>query len=480
MLITSSTNEQKRPAAKFWLALILLYALVTAVLFGWTIFHAYFFSDDFTWLWHGAKINLDLGRVLTFRMSSFYSPVLNFFYTVMLKVFGFAAPAYFTFDLIVHWLNAVLAAIIAWQLSRSRLVAALTGLLFVWAGTAFEPLIWVGANMHSFATFFILAGIASYLAYLSSGRKIYLPLALLAAILAIGSKEIAVVLPLLLAAGLCIFWPEYKNKVLARAHWLYWAAMAILFFLYAIQQFIWQKQSAAVASGTFAFSWHTIAKLPIVITDLFIPLANITPQLHHLNVGWLILFCAVFTAGIFLAYRKLPLIRFGFAWMIISVMPTIFLATVNWWDPLASRYTYLPRFGMALILAAILHYHLGQKKSRYPAIIAAVAIVALLAIQFSYMTKLINRDYPYVYQTGRSLVTAMAEVKGLTPEKLLIQWDHPFTANNAHLVGAAIVIGGLKEDMIVFPPPEEKIKLKPGEILLYWDGTTEQYLIKLN
>jgi hypothetical protein len=478
MLTTPLKNEQKRPAAKFWLALFLLYALVTAILFGWTIWRAYFFSDDFTWLWHGAKINLDLGRVLTFRMSSFYSPVLNLFYTVMLKIFGFAAPAYFTFDLIVHWLNTILAAAIAWQLSRSRLVAALTGLLFVWAGTAFEPLIWIGANMHSFATFFILAGVASYLTYLQGGRKIYLPLALLAALLAIGSKEIAVVFPLLLVAIIFIYWPQYKNKILARANWFYWAAMAILFLLYGIQQFIWQKQSDAVASGTFSFSWHTIAKLPIVITDLFFPLFNLTPHLHHLDVGWLILFCTIFSVGIFFAYRKLPLVRFGYAWMIISVMPTIFLATVNWWDPLASRYTYLPRFGMALVLAAILHYHLGQKKSRYPAIITAVAIIALLAIQFSYMTKLINRDYPYVYQTGRSLVTAMTEVKELAPKKLLVQWDHPFTANNAHLVGAAIVIGGIKEEEIVFPPPEEKIKLKPSEVLLYWDGASEEYLIK--
>jgi hypothetical protein len=477
-IVSPENKSGTRPTAKFWLILILFYAIVAGILFGWTIFNAYFFSDDFTWLWHGARINLNLYDVLTFRMSSFYSPVLNLFYTVMYKVFGFFAPAYFVFDLLVHLANALLAALIAWQLSRSRLVAAVSGLLFIWAGTAFEPLVWVGANMHSIATLFIFLGVAGYLAYLNGGKKIYLPLSFLAALLAIGSKEIAAIFPLLLAAIFFIFWQKYKNKIYSRAHLAYWAAMIILFLLYGWQQFLWQKQSVDVASGTFSFSWHVIAKIPIIILDLFIPLGDITPHLHRLGVGWLILAGTIFIAAVIYFYRKLLLVHLGFLWMLVAIAPTIMLASVNWWDPLASRYTYLPRFGMALVLAAILNYYVEKKSAKLVISAVMAVIIILTGWQTIYMVRVVNRDYPYVYQTGRSLVAEMNEVEKLAPKRLFIRWDHPFTSNNAHLYGAAITIGRLNGDQIFFPAADEKIKLQPGDVLLYWDGYSEEYKIQ--
>ncbi|MDD4902212.1 MAG: hypothetical protein PHE24_03670 [Patescibacteria group bacterium] len=476
--LSLENGGETRPGVKFWLGLALLYAIIAAALFGWTLWKAYFFSDDFTWLWHGAKINLNLYNVLTFRMSSFYSPVLNLFYTVMYQIFGFAAPAYFAFGILVHLANSLLAALIAWQLSRSRLVAAVTGLLFVWAGAAFEPLVWVGANMHSIATLFIFLGIACYLAYLNGGKKIYLLFSFLAALLAIGSKEIAAIFPVLLIAILFIFWKNYKNKIFSKAHLIYWTTLIILFLLYGWQQYLWQKQSFTVSSGALAFSWHTFARLPIVIADLFIPLGEITPLLHHLAVGWLILACSGFLVAIAFTYRKLSLVRFGFIWIVITIAPTIMLATVNWWDPLASRYTYLPRFGMIIILAAILHYHVSQKKSRLRGSAMAAIIIILTGWQTVYLFQVVNRDYPYVYQTGRSLVAAMKEVEKLAPIKLFIRWDYPFTGNNAHLYGAAITIGRMKDDGIIFPPADEKIQLQPGEVLMYWDGDAREYKIK--
>jgi hypothetical protein len=476
--LPSETGNKIRPTFNFWLVLTLLYSLVAAALFGWTLWRAYFFSDDFTWLWHGAKINLNLYNVLTFRMSSFYSPMLNLFYTVMYKIFGFFAPAYFAFGILVHIANSLLAALIAWQLSRSKRIAAVTGLLFVLAGAAFEPLVWIGANMHSIAALFVFLGIASYLAFLNGGKNIYLLLSFLAAALAIGSKEIAAIFPLLLAAILIIFWKEYKNKFFARANLTYWVTLIILFLIYGWQQFIWQKEGAAVASGTFAFSWHTIARLPIVISDLFVPLGEMTPLLHRAGVGLLILASLIFLGGIFYLYRKLLLVRLGFSWMFIAVLPTIMLATVNWWDPLASRYTYLPRFGMIIILAAIIQYHLGKKSSKFIISLIVGVIIILSAWQIVYMVQIINRDYPYVYNAGQSLHSVMFEIKRNPPDKLFVRWDHPFTSNNAHLVGAAVTIAGLNENAVFFPPPSENIKLKNKEILLYWDANARNYKIK--
>ncbi|MBP9802241.1 hypothetical protein KBC40_01475, partial [Patescibacteria group bacterium] len=46
------------------------------LLFGWLMKFGYFFSDDFTWLWHAQKMH-SLQDILTFKMASYYSPVMN-------------------------------------------------------------------------------------------------------------------------------------------------------------------------------------------------------------------------------------------------------------------------------------------------------------------------------------------------------------------------------------------------------------------
>jgi hypothetical protein len=71
-----------------WLALYFLSAtIVTAVYFGWVLVYGYFFSDDFTWIWHGSRIASGELSVWTAKMSSFYSPVLNAFHAYFFALF---------------------------------------------------------------------------------------------------------------------------------------------------------------------------------------------------------------------------------------------------------------------------------------------------------------------------------------------------------------------------------------------------------
>lgn len=89
-----------------------------------------------------------------------------------------------------------------------------------------------------------------------------------------------------------------------------------------------------------------------------------------------------------------------------------------------------------------------------------------------------DNNFPNNDKFGRSLYSAMIEIKKNPPDKLFVRWDHPFTSNNAHLVGAAVTIAGLNENAVLFPQPDENIKLKDKEILLYWDANARDYKIK--
>lgn len=96
------------------------------------------------------------------------------------------------------------------------------------------------------------------------------------------------------------------------------------------------------------------------------------------------------------------------------------------------------------------------------------------------MGRVITAEYEYVYNTGRSLSQTMQKIKVLDPEKLFVRWDYPFTANNAHIVGAASIIADLNESNVIFLEKNADETLAEKEILMYWNPHKREYEITQN
>lgn len=460
---------------RFWWRLAGWLALLIILLFGWLVVFGYFFADDFTWLWYGQKVGWSLTKIWTYRMSTFFSPVLNSFYTIFYHAFGYQAPFYLAAGLIIHWLNALLAGILGWQLSRSRLIAALVGLMVAVVGGAYEPLVWVAANLHTIATLWILLALTSYQQFLASGRRQWLIWSFLAALLVFGTKEIAVVIGPLLFITAIASWPAVKTRLANWSHRAYWLLLFLVTIGYGWQQYLWQKDSIWITAGHWHLSIDKILKIPLVIADMLVPLLPLAKIVSSHQAVLLIIIISLIFLIVIWHYRRLKLVWLGLFWMLISIAPTLLFITARWWDPLASRYTYLPRLGLILILAVIIHYHVTSNQSRRVISLMVVAIVFCLIAQLVLMYRAVFKEYPFVYQTGRSLHQVLVQAAEQQPGRIYWRWGRPFETNHAHIIGAASTIANLEEKQLIFLENGASEARNSEDVLIYWDGPAREY-----
>ena len=158
----------------------------------------------------------------------FYRPLINFFFTGEHLLFGGAAWGY-------HLVNLLLAAIVVGIYQRilrgfkaSALPALLCALLWLALPGNGAVITWISAQIDLFALVFMLA--AFYLVQSAAAqprrRAGRVGLSLFMAMLAYGSKEISVTLPLLIAAWLIIMAPLPRRQALGLLlpHLLLWVA----------------------------------------------------------------------------------------------------------------------------------------------------------------------------------------------------------------------------------------------------------------
>lgn len=445
-------------------AVVAVAVVASALAYGWVVVFGEFFSDDFTWLWHGKKIGLDLGKMFSYRMSSFFSPVLNAFYSLAFLAVGPEKGWYFLAGLAVHAANAALAGLLHLRLGGTRLQASLTAVAIAVAGAAFEPVIWVGSNLHSFAALFIVSSVHFYLSFLRNGRWGYALAAVLSCGLAYMTKETAIVaFPLLLGVA---FVERRAPCWRSRAHAVLASVLVLVTAAYAVAEYFWQKSSMTVAAGLWHPSAAELVRLPLVLVDQVVPLAAFSPSVR---------FAAVAVAAVAFAYaafrQRLPkAVVYGLWWGVIASLPTIFFKTEGSWMPLTSRYGYLPRLGTVMAAVALV-FLLSKKRA-----LAAAVVAVFIAYEVAFAAVTIKKEYPYVYATGRTLTAALEEARERGDGRLVVLPDRPFENNPAHLVGAADVFMSLPEEKIIFVGRGEPVPvLAPGDAALRWDAEERAY-----
>jgi len=456
-------------------------------LFGWTIFYGYFYGDEFTWLWFGSSVLAHPIEIFTKRMSTFYSPVMILFYGLMYVAVGTTTVwPYFFFGIFIHTLVSAIAGMLIYKMTSSRVAGWLGVLLTACAGGAFEPLVWVASNMHSIATLFILSSVYFYTNYLQQQKKLSLFFSTVFFLLALGTKETAIVLPALLVT-ICIYHyvhPTIRTAVSwTKTHIGYWLTILSVSLYYLYKQYQWQHASIWVTEGIFDIQLHSFLRIPYIFLDFFIPIG----LLEKSNLMAAILGILAISMGLWILwkYSKIPIMWFGMGWIGISILPTLFFnINLVWWEPLSSRYTYLPRIGMVCILAGIMAYHIRHNTSKKIIHINVAILLLFACFQIIFMFKKTQTEYPYVYNTGRTLVTQVSSLREKHIEHVYISPDRPFSNNIADMIGAMKIYAEIPEENIIFATSTEQIEtfknnLHDFEAVLYWDHKRETYQIIL-
>jgi len=186
------------PHAAFAGILILVAACFTPALSN------YFLSDDFLVLdfckQYAPKLPLSWALVKSNSEHIFFRPVIVLSNMLECGWAGTEPVRWHTVDLAVHLINCAFVYFIAWSLLANRNKAAWAAAFFGIYPSNPEAVSWTGGGQDTLiSALFVLATVKIYMAWLQHRRALLLAAALVASILAMGSKETGFVLVFLLA-----------------------------------------------------------------------------------------------------------------------------------------------------------------------------------------------------------------------------------------------------------------------------------------
>ncbi len=205
------------------------YLLIIAVLVAYRNIYdnAFLFDDEFLiinneYLRHWSS----LGKILTSQTTagadtygSFYRPLQNLLYLIVYQFSGLSLPQYHLLNVFLHVANACLVYRLGCKLGFKSFMAFLAALIWALHPLQVEAVTYISATADPLYTLFCLLGVMAVLPDFTR-RKILMACPIL--VLALLSKETAVVFPLLVMSCMFLLSKERLKPVLYLRTWPFW------------------------------------------------------------------------------------------------------------------------------------------------------------------------------------------------------------------------------------------------------------------
>lgn len=331
---------------------------------------AYFLQDDFYFIRY---LHFNLPQILDGRQAYawfiqlwggqdpqtggavFFRPLVQFVFLGDYLVWGLDPFGYHLTNLVLHLLTTFQVYFLVKLLTQRRLTALMAGLFFVAAPGPGEAVNWISARTDLLCSFFYLTSVVFFILYRQRSRLIFGLLGLVSFALALGAKEMAATLPLVLVLYQALF-ERAPLRERARANLPYWVILlAYLVMRLTLFGQIGGFRDAQLQDPFVLFIYYTrylVLPWPIDTPDVLV-----------------ILTAVALLALLWFARRSRPA-WFGFLWMPLTLVP-VFTA----WP--MSRYAYLPMVGAALLIAVLVTL---ESRVRWVRVLQASAAVALLVL----------------------------------------------------------------------------------------------------
>ena len=293
--------------------------------------------------------------------SHYYRPLVTLSFFLDLSVWGLNPLGFHLTNLLAH-LGASLAVLaLAHRLSGSELAAGATGLLFALHPLHTEPVAFVSGRTDVLATLFFLIAVLGYARWRDTGSRAACAGSLVSFFLALGAKEVAVTLPLVLAL---YDWTrsggERRPAAAARALGRYSLYGAVLLVYVAIRAWAlggladateaaWAPLYVRVLTGIKIIGWYAWLVLVPYPANAYYPIVPTgwpPPPTWWLPAGVLVATLGLTTV----ALRFAPVVGFGALWFWITLIPSAGVNFLPLSAPImAERFLYLPSVGFCLV-----------------------------------------------------------------------------------------------------------------------------------
>ncbi|MBI5822314.1 MAG: glycosyltransferase family 39 protein [Verrucomicrobia bacterium] len=428
--------------SKRWAALMIV--LVTVVVYFNSLGN-YFMIDDFwhlheaartpwsalfqSWQYSGEDFKaywFNEQRLHHVQGEGFFRPMVTLLYKLAAAAFGLDAWGYHLISITLHALASLAVLGIARLMFPQRWVAVAVALMFAAHPSHAETVQWVAANADAAMGCFFMVSFAAFGWWLRQRRPWQYAGAVVAFVLALWSKESAIILPAVLLA-----YEFYRAHVagerrprfggLAARHAVFWAIATV--YLLTHIRFL-AGISAMNEGGQYMHSPFSATFVPFVLFNTCyellhllvpFPLFPIDPSELIQKAGALpvTLMCAAVLAGIWFATSRLMRGTRGWSFFLLF---TVLALAPTFPILVAQRFLYVPSLGFCLMLGALLERAddsgwLAQrwsrlKLSRRGLVMATVGVVV---VGYGMMTMFLNLMWGFPSNLVRQQIATIRE-----------------------------------------------------------------------
>ena len=323
------------------------------------------------------------------KAANYYRPLFLLWLKVNYSLFGLTPVGWHALDILLQALVTVEVFWLARRLLKAEVPAAVSALLFAVHPVHTESVAWVSGATDPLVTVFMLAAVLCFLRFLDSptrGNWSPYTWSITFAVLALLSKEVAVILPLVLIATAFAVRPDGADT---RQIWRYASPIILLTLAYPVIR--------RLVLGAVSYPLHTYSNYDVLLTlpsvlafygrQLLIPFwispyANVfwqtAPDLHHFWIPFTT--CCLIASVALIGYRtsqQRPLLRALYAWSLLPLLPALYLTVLPPTELVHDRYAYGSSVGFS-ILIVFAGWKAAQKCP--PLLVKAVAAVTLGAL----------------------------------------------------------------------------------------------------
>ena len=389
--------ETSLPDRRTLLKLIVLFCVLTFLVYGWSLGSAFVRWDDGMLIYENPVIRelnpQSVARIFTMYDPELYIPLTFLSYQIDYQIAGVNPWIYHFDNLVLHTLNALLVAWLLLLLLKNRWAALAGGIIFALHPLHTEAVMWASARKDVLSTFFYLLAFIGYLRYRETDLRRPYMWSLLFFLLGLLSKIMVVTLPAALI--LADLWQGRKLDRTMIKDKLPYAALALVFTLVAFG-----GKQAVVAGSTTAMKILMAGKSaifylqqilwPAKLSLLYPYVGDIALREPAFYIPWAILL-ALIIAAIALR-RRLPELWFALALYVMTLAPTFMNFAKG--DVLdlyfaSDRYAYIPSIAVIFFVVALLTRRLQRPPWMGATVLGAVT---LLLVVLSYKQSLVWKN----------------------------------------------------------------------------------------
>jgi len=303
----------------------------------------------------------------------FYRPLTILTLALDYAIWGLRPFGFHLTNLFLHLIATFLVYLFAIRLTGKRVVAVVASFLFGLHPIHSMSIFWISGRVDIVCTIFYLGSLISLMSFVRTSYHTHLILSLILYICAIGSKEMGLSLPLVVAAYLWIFSESKNANRFKRTFSIIIPYIGITLGYFVLKYSFVGTDAFATGAHTNFSPVHLLKNVAMFGGFLVVPgyHAEIGVYLQSHRTLFVMLAAVAFTALV-VSFRwivRSKVALFSILFIVLTLVPVVRLA-MRW-------YLYLPSVGFCLLLGYITDRWWERSDKKLP-IAAAVTIVATI------------------------------------------------------------------------------------------------------